>query len=265
MFRNGTATRQATEQCKRTAIDIQQRHQQAQRYDARKHQELDRRDAKCGERVDLFIALHRRDTGGEAGAGTTGKNHPRQYRGQLARRCDADEVCDVDAGTEGLELHGAYESEDGPHQDIDHAHDEQRAAARLRQHIEHLAGADLGAAGHESRQQKHDLSEQPHEGVQVARALQREHTHTRDNAGWRRRYAGAAGRLGTRKHEQLVQVLGQPLNGDFPLWCVEPLHDPREEGSVRNAPAPFRRVLNTQCAHSSAFHTPEFFQRARQP
>ena len=100
----------------------------------------------------------------------------------------------------GLSCTAPTKSEDGPHQDIDHAHDQQRAAARLRQRIEHLAGADLDAAGHESREQKHDLSEQRHEGVQAARALQREQTDTRDNAGWGSRYAGATGRLGSRKH-----------------------------------------------------------------
>ena len=182
---------------------------------------------------------------------------------QLAHRCDADEVRDVDAGAERLELHGADKSEDGAHQDIDDAYDEQCATARLRQHLEHLAAANLGAPGDESRQQKHDLPEQVHECVQVARAIHGEQTNPRDKTRLHGR-ACPSGRFRTRQREQLVQVLWQPVNGDLRCGlssCCTTLA--RKAASA--VPQRHSAGVSTRSARTPPPAKPQLFKRSRKP
>jgi hypothetical protein len=80
-------------------------------------------------------------------------------------------VCDVDAAPERFELHGATKARMAPIRKLTRP---TMSSARLLDSASTSSisrPANLGAAGHEPREQQHHLSEEIHERAEVARAI----------------------------------------------------------------------------------------------
>src|SRR5258706_10549397 len=109
------------------AVDVKHRRQEAHRDYTRQHEKFVGRYAKRGERIDLVVALHRRQASCEARARAAGEHDRGENWRQFANRRDSDQVGDVDSSAKGPELQRADEGENGAHQDIHDRDDDERA------------------------------------------------------------------------------------------------------------------------------------------
>ena len=80
---HGGADDRAAEDAEQIGVEGEQRHHQDEREHARQHEELDRRDADGGQRVDLLVHLHRAELRGEGGAGAAGHDDGRHHGAHL--------------------------------------------------------------------------------------------------------------------------------------------------------------------------------------
>ena len=90
------------------------------------------------QRVDLLISLHHRDLRRVGAAGTASHDDRRHDRCHLPDDSDADEIGNVAAGAEALQLDRADKREDGADQAVDHGDDADGADAsvvHLRHHV----------------------------------------------------------------------------------------------------------------------------------
>ena len=117
----------AAQDADQVRIDGEQRHHGDEREHPREHEELRRRYAHGGQRVDLLIRVHRAELSREGGAGSARHDDGGHDASDLARHRDRDQVGDEDGGAELLELDGADERKDEPDQKADQAHDAERA------------------------------------------------------------------------------------------------------------------------------------------
>ena len=90
------------------------------------------------QRIDLLVSLHHRDLCRIGAAGTTRHDDRRHDRRHLPHDSDADEIGNVAAGAEALQLDRADKREDGADQAVDHGNDAEGADAtvvHLRYHV----------------------------------------------------------------------------------------------------------------------------------
>ena len=151
----------AAQHADQVGVAAEQRHHERERQHARQDEEVHRRHRHGGERLDLLVHLHGAELGGKAGAGAPGHDDAGHDRRQLAHRRDGDQVGDVDAGAELLELHGAHEGDDQADQEVDQRDDAQRIRPALLQHEQDVAPLEDRRAAQEAPEGQGGLTQEP--------------------------------------------------------------------------------------------------------
>ena len=141
-------------------VDRQQRHHQDQGEHPRQDEELHRRDAHGGERVDLLVGGHRPELRGECRAGPARHDDGRHDAADLARHRNGHQVRDEERGAELLELHGSDETENEPDQEADEADDAERSRPALLDDGDQVDHPEARAAAHQRAQGEDPVAEE---------------------------------------------------------------------------------------------------------
>ena len=121
----------APEDAHEVGVEDEERHHQDQREHSRDHQKIDGGNSEGGESVDLFVHRHGSELGGEGRARAARHDDAGHHGPHFPGHSEADQVRDVDLGTELAELDGGDEGENQSDQKADQGHDGQGLGAAL--------------------------------------------------------------------------------------------------------------------------------------
>src|SRR6266436_5966106 len=200
----------AAQDADQVRVDGEQGHHGDEREHPREHEELRRRYAHGGQRVDLLIRVHRAELSREGGTGSARHDDGGHDAADLARHRDRDQVGDEDRGAELLELDGADEREDEPDQEADQAHDAERARTTVLHDQEQIRDTKPRAPTYQGTEGNQALAEETEPDRDGSCRRDRVGAETRQPWRLRARASGLLFWYGFRHRDQPANAVGEP-------------------------------------------------------